>query len=253
MKQKKLHWLTLFCLLIVFSLFLFGAFSQVIAHRKYVTHLSSLAQQTKQEKVEATTISEEETSVANQVSPEKTQEKIPESVREPTVIDGIILVNKDHPLPATYHPGEDEEAVLAFLSMMTEMQQLGLQIASSYSGFRSYEAQTQLFASYAAQDGENAAASYSARPGYSEHQTGLAFDFIHLSGELVQTSEEAQWIADNAFRYGFIVRYQEGKEDITGHIAEPWHVRYVGMKAANIIKEKQWTLEEYLGVVSKNE
>ena len=84
----------------------------------------------------------------------------------------------------------------------------------------------------------------SARPGYSEHQTGLAFDLIDSSGNLVEEAGASQWLLDNAYKYGFVVRYPVGKEASTGYVPESWHLRYVG-KEAKEISESGLTLEEY--------
>ena len=100
---------------------------------------------------------------------------------------------------------------------------------------------------YVQQYGQQSADTFSARPGHSEHQAGLAFDLLHTNGQLITQAREAVWLAQNAHYYGFIVRYQSGKEAITGYQAEPWHIRYIGDQAADIYRSKR-TLEEYLGV-----
>lgn len=171
----------------------------------------------------------------------------PETVTEPFYVDGIMVVNKKHPLPANYAYGEDPEASAAIHQLIADMQALGYDISNSYSGYRSYETQNGLYWSYVASYGQAEADTFSARPGYSEHQTGLAYDLMHSSGALVTNQPEADWIAQNAHRYGFIVRYQEGKEDITGYVAEQWHLRYIGDDAIKIY-ESGLTLEEYLGI-----
>nr|WP_250130198.1 M15 family metallopeptidase [Jeotgalicoccus sp. WY2] len=106
-----------------------------------------------------------------------------------------------------------------------------------------------MYNNYVAQDGKEAADRYSAEPGHSEHQTGLAIDVgSYDSAVLLQTSfeytPEFQWLKDVAHEYGFIIRYMKGKEDITGYMYEPWHLRYVGDKAPAIY-ESGLTLEEY--------
>ena len=98
----------------------------------------------------------------------------------------------------------------------------------------SYETQTKLYQDYVNQDGKAAADRYSARPGYSEHQTGLAFDVIGTDGDLVTEEKAAQWLLDHAADYGFVVRYLKGKEKETGYMAEEWHLRYVGKEAKEI-------------------
>ena len=115
------------------------------------------------------------------------------------------------------------------------------------SGYRSYATQEGLYNSYVAKDGEAVANTYSAKPGFSEHQTGLAFDIGSVSRAFEGTAE-AKWIEENAHLYGFIVRYPKGKTDITGYIYEPWHVRYLGKEVASKVKQSGLTLEEYLGL-----
>lgn len=165
----------------------------------------------------------------------------------PTVVNSIIIVNKKHPLPSNYNLGEDSVAGSQIRLMIKDMQNNGYDIHSSYSGFRSYNTQKELYETYVNRDGRANADTYSARPGHSEHQTGLTFDLRHFEGSLVTRNPEVQWIAQNAANYGFIVRYQLGKENITGYQAEPWHLRYIGNEAVNIYNSGL-TLEEYLGV-----
>ena len=120
-------------------------------------------------------------------------------------------------------------------------------VVNQYSGFRSYDTQTELYQNYVNQDGKAAADRYSARPGYSEHQTGLAFDLIDKNGNLVQEAGASQWLLDNAYKYGFIVRYLEGKEGSTGYMPESWHLRYIGQEAKEIAQSGK-SLEEYFGI-----
>ncbi|MEE0436025.1 MAG: D-alanyl-D-alanine carboxypeptidase family protein [Peptococcaceae bacterium] len=181
-----------------------------------------------------------------------------------SVVSGILLVNKTHPLPADYAPsytagagqsnslqGEADAAAQAFLA------DCNAQGNSMYilSGYRSYDVQADLFANYAAIHGEEAANRFSARAGQSEHQTGLAFDVgdAQHSGYNLETSIDqfpgVQWMMQHCADYGFILRYPEGKENITGYQYEPWHFRYVGVEAAKDIQASGLTLEEYLGAV----
>ncbi|MHB9781236.1 LD-carboxypeptidase LdcB/DacB [Streptococcus sp. 10F2] len=159
----------------------------------------------------------------------------------------IIIVNKKHPRNANYAPGEDPQAQAAFMQLIADMQDKGFAISNQYSGYRSYETQVGLYQSYVDQDGQANADRYSARAGYSEHQTGLAYDLIDSSGNLLTDKEASKWLREHAADYGFIVRYTEDKEDITGYTAESWHVRYIGSEAADIAKSGL-TLEEYFGV-----
>ena len=160
--------------------------------------------------------------------------------------DEIVIANKHYPLSKDYNPGENPTAKAELLKLIAAMQEAGFPISDHYSGFRSYETQTQLYQDYVNQDGKAEADRYSARPGYSEHQTGLAFDLIGTDGDLVTEEKAAQWLLDHAADYGFVVRYLKGKEKETGYMAEEWHLRYVG-KEAKDIAASDLSLEEYYG------
>ena len=160
--------------------------------------------------------------------------------------DEIVVANKHYPMSKDYYPGENATAKAAFLKLIVQMQEEGYAISDNYSGFRSYATQAQLYQSYVNQEGQAAADRYSARPGYSEHQTGLAFDVIGTDGQLVEDSNAAQWLLEHAPDYGFVVRYPRGKESITGYMHEEWHLRYIG-KEAKDIAASGLTLEEYYG------
>jgi len=172
---------------------------------------------------------------------------------EPTVIKGILIANKKHPLPSTYAPGESKEARSAFDEMVAEAKLSGINL-TAFSTYRSYEYQVSLYDRYVSKDGVEKADRYSARPGYSEHQTGLAFDIGEVNYEKYWASnkfadtEAGKWVAANAYRYGFILRYPEGKEHITGYMHESWHFRYVGKEIAEEVFKRNITLEEYLGL-----
>lgn len=118
------------------------------------------------------------------------------------------------------------------------------------SGYRSYATQASLYNGYVSKYGQEYADKYSARPGTSEHQTGLAMDITAESVNLqlddnFGKTKEGLWLADNAHRFGFIIRYPEGMENITGYFYEPWHVRYLGVKLATNVFNSGLTLEEY--------
>lgn len=168
-----------------------------------------------------------------------------------TYVDGILVVNKEIPLPADYNPGLQQEVIDAYSEMFADGAERGLDF-TLVSDFRTYDYQAGLYNNYVARDGQAEADKYSARPGHSEHQTGLAIDVgstdsaTTLSIKFGETPEY-EWMKDVAHEYGFIVRYLEGKEDITGYQYEPWHLRYVG-DAAEAIYESGLTLEEYLGI-----
>lgn len=122
------------------------------------------------------------------------------------------------------------------------------------SGYRSYTYQVNLYNGYVASQGQATADTQSARPGYSEHQTGLAADVEPLSKNCEVEScfgdtPEGKWVAANAYKYGFIVRYPTGDESITGYEPEPWHVRYVGTKlATELHRTNTATLEQFFGI-----
>lgn len=177
-----------------------------------------------------------------------------EEVTGPTYIDGILIVNKGYGLPKDYAPGEDPEAVQALEEMVAAAAEEGITL-TPYSGFRSYNYQASLYNRYVNMDGQEAADTYSARPGHSEHQTGLAFDIggddpTYYTSTQLGVMEEGIWMAENAHRFGFILRYPRGKEHITGYQYEPWHFRYVGKEHAQNIYESGLTLDEYLGAVA---
>lgn len=172
---------------------------------------------------------------------------------EPTYINGILLANKKYPLPKTYNPGVDPTAKQAMDQLILAAKEAGYSIVA-FSSFRSYDYQKDLYDKYVARDGKENADRYSARPGHSEHQTGLAFDVGEVGREdLWLTSAfgetpAGKWLANNAHHYGFILRYPKGKESITGFMYESWHFRYLGVELATKVYESGLTLEEYLGV-----
>lgn len=179
--------------------------------------------------------------------PSPTKDMDPNQI-QPTYINGILLVNKDYGLPPTFGNGDDPTALAKLQQLQRDAQAQGINISNSYSGYRSYQYQTNLYNNYVNQHGEEEANTFSAKPGFSEHQTGLTFDLKDFNGQLVEDPITSQWIKENCAKYGFILRYPEGKEDITGYIYEPWHLRYVGEEVANQIMNNNTTLEQYLGV-----
>ena len=166
-----------------------------------------------------------------------------------TYIDGILIANKTYALPPDYAPGVNAEAEDAFYKMQAEAHDLGLTLYIS-SGYRSYDYQAGLYQRYVDRSGKAEADRYSARPGHSEHQTGLAFDLNTISDEFKDT-EEGKWVAENCHKYGFIIRYPEDKESVTGYMYEPWHIRYLGTETATAVYESGLCLEEYLGITSE--
>lgn len=171
---------------------------------------------------------------------------LPPATDGATYIDGILLVNKQYALPQNYGNGLDATAYQAFLQLQADAAKAGHSIPL-VSGYRSYSYQAQLYDSYVARDGQAAADRYSARPGHSEHQSGLAMDVGAIDNNYGQTPA-GQWLNAHCAEYGFILRYPQGKESITGYMYEPWHIRYVGSAAAEAIMANGLTLEEYLGV-----
>ncbi len=166
-----------------------------------------------------------------------------------TYIDGILIANKTYSLPSDFNPAKlSDECLEAFSNMQRDAKRLRLNIYIS-SGFRSYSLQNSIYSRYCAEDGKALADRYSARPGHSEHQTGLAIDLNTISQSFANTAA-GHWIASHCHEYGFILRYPEGKEHITGYMYEPWHIRYVGVEAACKIAESGLCLEEYYGITS---
>lgn len=169
-----------------------------------------------------------------------------------TYVNGILIANKTYALPSTYNPGNLLSVMTQnFNSLKSEAASQGLNIYI-ISGFRSYNTQYTLYNNYVARDGVSAADTYSARAGHSEHQTGLAADVNSLNTNFVYTREGA-WLKDNCYKYGFIIRYVENKDDQTGYMYEPWHIRYVGVDlATKLYNGGNWlTIEEYFGITSK--
>lgn len=169
-----------------------------------------------------------------------------------TYIDGILIVNKDIGLPKTYHPDVSQVANQHLNELIAAGHEEGLNFVLR-SAFRSYETQTSLYNQYVTRDGQKMADTYSARPGHSEHQTGLAFDLGNIEGnddfmESFENTKEGEWLKSHAHEYGFIIRYPKGKTDITGYQYEPWHLRYLGKPTAEKVYESGLTLEEYLGL-----
>lgn len=182
-----------------------------------------------------------------------------------TYIDGYLLVNKTYSLPSTYVPQNpdvpvtaswsttslDKDLMDAWRTMKQDADALGLNLVLS-SGYRSYSTQVTLYNRYVAQDGKAAADTYSARAGYSEHQSGLCFDLNSIEDSF-QYTDEGKWVNDNAYKYGFTIRFPKGKESYTGYQYESWHLRYVGKDLAQkLYNNGDWlSLEEYFGVTSE--
>lgn len=190
-------------------------------------------------------------------------------------LNKLALVNKEYGLPANYIPEDlvipnvtfsfgNQDIEKAYLRkeaaeklevMFTAAKLDGIDLFA-VSGYRSYKRQEDLFNFEVIKVGREQAETVVAFPGNSEHQSGLAMDISGPSVGYALTQEfgehpEGQWLANNAHKYGFILRYPQGKEDITGYSYEPWHFRYVGEEAAAVMYEKDLTLEEYFNIVQK--
>lgn len=181
------------------------------------------------------------------------------------------LVNRDYPLPSSYVPSNLTDAKIRFSfnyandkrklrkpaaksieKMFRDAEKKGI-ILYGVSGYRSYARQKQIYDLNVATRGRAATDMVSAKPGNSEHQTGLTMDISSRSvgyqlSQAFGNTKEGKWVAKNAHKYGFIVRYPNGKSKITGYHYEPWHIRYVGIPAATYLYKNKLTLEEYYNV-----
>lgn len=190
-------------------------------------------------------------------------------------LNTLSLVNKVFGLPENYIPNDlvrpnvlfsfgeaklekslmREEAAAALEKMFAGARNDGIELAA-VSGYRSYGRQDTIFNAEVEKVGKEKALEAVAMPGSSEHQTGLTMDISSKTNnfnldEQFGKTKEGVWLAHNAHEYGFILRYPKGKEGITGYMYEPWHFRYVGIKAATEIYKNKWTLEEYFDNVKK--
>ncbi len=192
---------------------------------------------------------------------------------ESGVIDYLVLVNKENPLPEGWEEALDivemqdsqgwdvqveKTAYEAYLDLKADLEKDGVYIDLD-SAFRSVDEQQRIWDDFTEKYGEAYVKKYVAVPGYSEHHTGLALDlYLNIDGKDVYENEDMVeypevWAKIHAklADHGFILRYPEGKEDITGYGYEPWHIRYVGPDAAKEIEEQGLCLEEYLGKIPK--
>ena len=185
------------------------------------------------------------------------------------------LVSRDYLLPSTYVPKDLVEISVRFSSnshddkrknaacciqstvknVSCRREKKGI-ILYGVSGYRSYERQKSIYSRNVALHGKKATDSLSAKPGNSEHQTGLTIDVSassvgRLLTERFGSTKEGRWLAKNAHKYGYIIRYPKGKTKLTGYSYEPWHIRYVGVSYASYLKKNKLTLEELYGVNQK--
>lgn len=165
-----------------------------------------------------------------------------------------IIVNKEYKLDKNYTYLDNQEmynqATVEFENMVKDASMQGIYIKLS-SRYRSYQDQTYIYNSYKLRSSN--VDDFSAKPGYSEHQTGLAFDVMAIDQSTrlktsFENTKEFKWLEKNAYKYGFILRYPKGKSNITGYQYEPWHYRYVGKKLSYIIHDNKLTLEEYFNL-----
>ncbi len=193
-------------------------------------------------------------------TPTPTPEPTPEPKPEPvitvvdgiTYVDGVIIVNKTYPFPRNHSQRSfDPEAEQAFLTMKQDAEKQGIHFIPRTS-YRSFLEQTIIYNNYVKDVGVEEAERFSARPGHSEHHTGLAIDLNSLKTSFGETPEGI-WLAEHCAEYGFIIRYPKDSEHITGYIYEPWHIRYVGVELAQKLylgSGNFITLEEYFGITS---
>ena len=196
------------------------------------------------------------------------QQNIGTEGSEPETGWELMLVNRTNPLPEGYQVKTralpngllfDKRAYKHLVDMIADGKSQGLSFVIC-SAYRSMDRQRELFDDQVADERANGldhdravevAATKVALPGTSEHNLGLAADIVALDyqklDEGILNTPEYRWLRDNSYRYGFILRYPEGKSDITGIIFEPWHFRYVGKEAAEAITQSGLCLEEYLG------
>lgn len=181
-----------------------------------------------------------------------------------------VIVNKQRSIPASYEPTSLRQPNVAVRASGSPEMLLRDDAASAVeqlvaaaakdgvnlmlvSGYRSYGLQQAVYNGNVASEGQAQADKTSARPGHSEHQTGLGADLGATSGACqlqacFGQTPEGQWLAANAHKYGFVIRYPEGKEAIVGYTYEPWHLRYVGKSLASEVKKTGQTLEEFFGL-----
>ena len=163
-----------------------------------------------------------------------------------------LIVNKTYSLPQSYDPGDlDPTCKEWFYKLANGAAKDGLNIYIS-SGYRSYDYQSQIYNNYVGIYGTETADTFSARPGNSEHQSGLAID-VNIIDDSFAGTPEAIWLAEHCWEYGFIIRYPENKQAITGYKYEPWHIRYVGSAISKQIHDMggDTTLEELFGITSQ--
>ena len=187
-----------------------------------------------------------------------------EYTKEEALNDLTILVNKYHKLPDDYEP--DDLVALSYHNgytyyLRSEAAEAYEELSSAalldnvivypFSAYRSYDTHNTLYTRYKERDGEEKADTYSARPGFSEHQLGLAIDIRSNTLTDNLTNNDYEWMLDNSYKYGFIVRYPKGKQHITQFMEEPWHLRYLGVELATKVHDSGLTYDEYYDLYMK--
>lgn len=166
-------------------------------------------------------------------------------------IDKTLIVNKTYKIPSTYGEGLLDTTKKAYETMKEAALKDGITLTINNS-YRSFSYQTTIYNNYVKNNGVKSADTYSARPGHSEHQTGLAMDLNQVSDSFYAT-KEGKWVNENSYKYGFVIRYPQGKTSYTGYKYEPWHIRYVEKDLAKkLYNDGDWiSLEEYYEITSK--
>ena len=165
-----------------------------------------------------------------------------------TTVGGIVIANKAISLPPEYGSYLSlDEVTPETYAALEEMNSNSEHQYINKSGYRSYYDQKAIFQNYCDMYGYDEADTFSSQAGHSEHQTGLTMDLDAFEESYGETPEGI-WLAENCWRYGFIIRYPKGKEEITGYTYEPWHVRYLGKSTAKLVYDSGLTLEEFLNV-----
>ena len=262
-KIKKAHLTILLTACLILSIFLIYIFIHITT---YDVYKESNFRGTVTEINYKDVVQEDETAIETSapISHEESKPEVAEDNKQ-----NLILVNKENDLDSDYIPEDlrqlnipfsfkgyneqkemKKEAADALETMIKDSKSKGLSLVG-VSGFRSFDSQNNIYNNSVKLKGKTHADKYIARPGMSEHQTGLSIDIStpSIKNDLVEKfdkTKEGIWLRDNCYKYGFIIRYPKGKEDITGYAYEPWHIRYVGKKAAKDIHDESLTLEEYL-------
>ncbi len=184
---------------------------------------------------------------------------VSKEIEDPQEID--VLLNKYNYLPKDYVPS-DLVSLSGSMQIKREVKEKVDELISDakkdgisfgiYSAYRSYTRQITTYNKYVTRDGKEVADTFSARPGFSEHQTGLTIDLSGSNGRTVKdNTDEYNWLSANAHKYGFIIRYPKDKTYITGYVFEPWHIRYLGNSLATKVYESKLTYDEYYDIYIK--